>query len=57
MGWRAEEKESNQSCYGGYCNSARQQGVTPMSFEEWKESGKPRKYKPYEDIIHEQDMN
>lgn len=45
MGWISEGKECNQKYYGWYCSSARQQGFEPLSYEEWKKSGCPKKFK------------
>lgn len=45
MGWRAEARELHQQWYGWYCNSARQQDIKPVSYEEWEKQGCPKKYK------------
>jgi hypothetical protein len=45
MGWVKEVKEWRQKYYGGYCNSARQQGYKPLSYEEWIKVGCPKKFK------------
>lgn len=35
MGWISESKYCKRQWYGWYCNSARQQKVEPLSYNDW----------------------